>query len=139
VADGSPDRTKVRDELRTEILRVHAEAYGTGATDTTIVIEDDLVVMVLDVELTQAERTLLDSGRQDAVKGMREEFQRAIAPTFNAIVERATGRRVVAFISAMSVEPVYSVELFRLAPSADAPSPDAISGDVPSADIPSGE
>ena len=50
------------------------------------------------------------------MKATREAFQQAIAPTFIAIVERATGRRVGSFISSMSVEGLYSIEFFRLEP-----------------------
>lgn len=77
-------------------------------------IDTDLVVVVIDVQLAVAERTLLAAGHVDAVKRMRESFQTAIAPTLRAIVERATGRTVVAFMSTVSIEPLYAVELFRL-------------------------
>ena len=60
--------------------------------------------------------TLSEAGHGDAVQATREAFQDAIAPTFKAIVERATGRRVTSFTSRMSMEPMYSVELFRLGP-----------------------
>jgi hypothetical protein len=33
-----------------------------------------------------------------------------------AIVERATGRTVVSFVSHMNIDPLYSVELFRMRP-----------------------
>ena len=75
------------------------------------------MLVVLDIELTQAEQTLIDAGRPDAVTGIRESFQEAIGATFSAIVERATGRRVISFVSQMSIEPLYALEVFRLTPS----------------------
>ena len=39
-----------------------------------------------------------------------------IGATFSAIVERATGRRVISFVSQMNIEPLYALEVFRLAP-----------------------
>ena len=60
-------------------------------------ISDDTVMIVIDVELTPAERTLIDASQHEAVKATREAFQQAIAATFGAIVERATGRRVESF------------------------------------------
>jgi uncharacterized protein YbcI len=74
------------------------------------------VLAVIDVVLTPAERTLLEAGELEAVKVTREAFQQAIAPTFLAIIEHATGRQVLSFISAMNVEPLYSIEFFRLVP-----------------------
>ncbi len=50
------------------------------------------------------------------MKLTREAFQQAIAPTFTAIIEHATGRQVLSFISAMNIEPLYSIEFFRLVP-----------------------
>lgn len=83
----------------------------------------DFVLVALDVELTQAEQTLLDADKTEAVTGIRESFQEVIGSTFSAIVERATGRRVISFVSHMSLDPVYALEVFRLAPSADGPDP----------------
>jgi uncharacterized protein YbcI len=80
---------------------------------------DDMIVVVIDTELTLAEQTLVDAGSAAVVKQMREAYQTAIAPTFNAIIERHTGRRVASFLSSMSMDhPAYSLEFFRLAPAA---------------------
>jgi uncharacterized protein YbcI len=110
------DPEKVRHDIAEELLKVHHEAYGTGASEVQVHVADDLVVIVLDIELNPAERTLIDADRSDAVKDVRESFQQAIAPTFSAIVERATGRRVAGFLSSMSVDPLFAVEIFRLEP-----------------------
>lgn len=107
---------KVIDELKREILNVQEEAYGAGARTVQVGLMEDFVLIILDVVLTQAEQTLIDADRGDAVIATREAFQDAIAPTFTAIVERATGRRVSSFVSKMVLKPLYSVELFRLEP-----------------------
>jgi hypothetical protein len=49
---------------------------------------------------------------------LRREYQEAIAPTFAAAVEHMTGRRVIGFISETHIDPSFSVEFFRLGPSA---------------------
>jgi uncharacterized protein YbcI len=119
VADSNQaDVAAISDEIRREILQVHEEAYGTGATNIDVQLSENTVLVLIDVELSRAERTLVDAGRPDAVKGMREGFQQAIEPTFGAIIERATGRTVKSFFSAMCMEALYSVELFRLEPRA---------------------
>jgi uncharacterized protein YbcI len=112
-----PAPSDVADEIEREVLRVHEDSYGTGASEVHVHIDGDFVLVILDVELTPAERTLFDAGRTDTIKNTRESYQHAIAPTFSAIVERATGRRVASFLSAMSIEPLYSAELFRLEPN----------------------
>lgn len=116
--EGIADAQKVRAEIADEILRVHNESYGTGASKIEVHLLENLVVVVMDIELAPSEETLLGAERGDAVKATREAFQQVIAPTFDAIVERATGRRVQSFLSSVSLDPLYAVELFRLEPHA---------------------
>lgn len=105
------------EEITREISRVHDEAYGGGLSDVKVVLDGDLVLVVMNVELTRAEQTLSDAGNDDSVRRTRELFQEVIAPTFKAIVERATGRTVDSFASRMvMVEQPWSAEVFRLAP-----------------------
>jgi uncharacterized protein YbcI len=115
---------EVEAEIEREVLAVHKENYGVGSKATHVHVAGDFVLVALDVELTQAEQTLLDAGRPDAVTGIRESFQDVIGSTFSAIVERATGRRVISFVSQMNIEPLYSLEVFRLAPRDAAEIPD---------------
>jgi uncharacterized protein YbcI len=115
MTDSSP--AAIKTAIADELIRVHEESYGAGATSIEVHLVDDSVMAVIDVELTPAERTLIGAGKHEAVKLTREAFQQAIAPTFTAIVEHATGRRVVSFLSIMNVEPLYSLEFFRLAPA----------------------
>jgi uncharacterized protein YbcI len=111
--DVSPQ--SIRDEIAREILKVHEEAYGeASARDAKVYLMGDIAVVLIDAQPTTAEQTLIDADRGDAVRATREAFQGAIGPTFNAIVERATGRRVTSFMSHMEIEPFYSVEFFRL-------------------------
>src|SRR4051794_3699254 len=100
-----PSPADVRSAIADELIKVHEESYGTGASNISIYLNGDTVLAVIDIELTPAERTLLSAGRDDAVKVTREAFQAEIAPTFSAIVERATGRRVERFLSSMSTDP----------------------------------
>jgi uncharacterized protein YbcI len=115
--EAAPSAEQVREEIAREILRVHEESYGTGASELTVHLSGDTVLIVIDVELTAAERTLIGASQDEAVKATREAFQQAIGPTFIAIVERATGRRVQSFISSMKVDALYSIEFFRLEPT----------------------
>lgn len=104
----------VRDEIAQEILKVQEDTYGVGARAIKVDVLDDVVLVVIDVELAVSEQTLVNAGHGDAVKAAREAYQDAIASTFKAIVERATGRRVDSFVSHMNVEALYAVEFFRL-------------------------
>jgi uncharacterized protein YbcI len=79
---------------------------------------DDTVLVLLDgLELQPSEEFLIAEGRPEAVVVVRNQFEQAMAPNFNAVVERATGRRVVGFASQQQVtEPRFAVEVFRLKP-----------------------
>ena len=110
-----PTREQAEDEIAVELLRVHEESYGAGASNVAVHVLEDSVLVILDLEVTEAERTMLEGGKGEAVRRMREDYQEVIGPTFIAVVERATGRRVNGFVSRMNVDPAYSVEVFRLA------------------------
>jgi uncharacterized protein YbcI len=101
-----------------EIAAIHRESYGEAVESIQTHILDDLVVCVLDVRLLPHERTLLEHGRgEDSIRWVRKEFQESIGPTFAATVEHTTGRRVIGFLSETHLDPAFSVEIFKLAPT----------------------
>ena len=112
-----PAVNEVKEEIVREIVRVHEESYGGGIENVEVEVGENLVALTMDVTLNRSEQTLVDAGSGDAVRYSREEFQTAIGPTFTAIVERATGRKVTAFASRMVIDPPWSVEVFRLGPA----------------------
>jgi len=117
MAEARPTEQQVQDEIAREIERVHEESYGAGADTIEVTVAENLVVVVIDAVLAKNEQTLVHAGRAESVRTTREAFQEAIAPTFTAIIERATGRRVNSFASRMVMEPPWSVEVFRLEPA----------------------
>jgi uncharacterized protein YbcI len=74
------------------------------------------VVVILDeLELLPNEKFLIENGQAETVTRVRTQYQRAIRSTFTAAVERATGRTVIGFTSATSVdEPRFMAEIFKL-------------------------
>lgn len=116
----SVDDRSTRDQIATEILNAHERSYGASAAEVTVHLLEDVVVVMIDgLELTVGERTLIEGGTDiRVVLAAREEFQHVIEPTYSAIVERATGRRVRTFLSNTSLEGLLSVEFFRLHPAA---------------------
>jgi hypothetical protein len=79
---------------------------------------DDLVVVLLGgLELQPGEEFLIAEGDSEAVLTVRRQFRQAIAASFKAVVERATGRRVIGFASQQDVSGSrFAVEISRLAP-----------------------
>src|ERR1700733_5045899 len=93
------------------------EFYGRGPTRTKSYYEDDLVVCVLRGGFSRVEQTLLEGGRGAAVIQQRMEFQELMRARFEAVIEDATGRRVIGFMSGNQQHPDMMCEVFILAPT----------------------
>ena len=93
------------------------EFYGRGPTRVKSYYEDDLVVCLLRGGFTRVEQTLLEGGRGASVIQQRMEFQELMRARFEAVVERATGRRVIGFMSGNQQDPDIMCEVFILAPT----------------------
>jgi uncharacterized protein YbcI len=91
------------------------EFYGRGPTRVKSYFEDDLVVCVLRGGFSRVEQTLLDGGRGAAVITQRMEFQDVMRKRFEAVIEDATGHRVIGFMSGNQQEPDMMCEVFILA------------------------
>lgn len=93
------------------------EFYGRGPTQAKTYYHDDLVVCVLRGGFTRVEQTLFDGGRGAAVIEQRMAFQEVMRERFAAVVERATGRAVIGFMSGNQQSPDMICEVFVLSPS----------------------
>jgi uncharacterized protein YbcI len=93
------------------------EFYGRGPTRAKSYYEDDLVVCLLRGGFSRVEQTLLEGGRGASVIQQRMEFQELMRERFEAVVERATGRRVIGFMSGNQQDPDIMCEVFVLAPT----------------------
>jgi uncharacterized protein YbcI len=93
------------------------EFYGRGPTRAKSYYEDDLVVCVLRGGFSRVEETLLAGGRGQAVIQQRMEFQEVMRERFAKVVEDATGKLVIGFMSGNQQDPDLMCEVFILAPS----------------------
>jgi uncharacterized protein YbcI len=103
-------------EISTGLVQLHSRYYGKGPTKAKTHFVDDTVVCILRGGFTTVERTLLDTGEVESVYQMRRSFQQAMEEEFGRIVEGATGRKVIAYMSSIHVDPDLAVELFVLEP-----------------------
>jgi uncharacterized protein YbcI len=103
-------------QISTGLVQLHSRYYGKGPTKAKTHMVDDAVVCILRGGFTTVERTLLDTGEVESVYQMRRSFQQAMEEDFRRIVEEATGRKVIAYMSSINVEPDLAVELFVLEP-----------------------
>jgi uncharacterized protein YbcI len=93
------------------------EFYGRGPTQAKSYYQDDLVVCILRGGYTQVEQTLRDGGRGTAVIEQRMQFQELMRERFEAVIEAATGRRVIGFMSGNQQDPDLMCEVFVLDPT----------------------
>ena len=93
------------------------EFYGRGPTRAKSYYEDDLVVCVLRGGFSRVEQTLLEGGRGSTVIQQRMEFQDLMRERFEAVIEHATGRQVISFMSGNQQHPDMMCEVFVLAPT----------------------
>ena len=91
------------------------EFYGVGPTQAKTYYHDDLVVCLLRGGFTRVEQTLLEGGHGDDVIRQRMVFQDVMRDRFEQVVEQATGRRVVGFMSGNQQDPDMICEVFVLA------------------------
>src|SRR5579863_8926354 len=99
------------------IVALLKEFYGQGPTRTKSYYADDLVVCVLRGGFSRVEQTLLEGGRGPAVIQQRMEFQDVMRHRFEEVIEHATGRRVIGFMSGNQQHPDMMCEVFILAPT----------------------
>jgi uncharacterized protein YbcI len=106
------------------------EFYGRGPTRAKSYFDDDLVVCVLRGGFSRVEQTLVDGGRGAAVIQQRMEFQEVMRDRFTGVIEEATGRQVIGFMSGNQQHPDLMCEVFILGPSdlVDAQEIDASGG-----------
>ena len=93
------------------------EFYGRGPSRAKSYYEDDLVVCLLRGGFSRVEQTLLEGGRSSSVIRQRIEFQELMRERFEAVIEEATGRRVIGFMSGNQQSPDIMCEVFILAPT----------------------
>jgi uncharacterized protein YbcI len=111
-----PARGEMLAQISTGLVQLHSHFYGKGPTKAKTHIVDDTVVSILRGGFTTVERTLIDNGDHDSVYKMRRSFQQAMEEEFREVVEAATGRKVIAYMSQIHTDPDLAIELFVLEP-----------------------
>jgi uncharacterized protein YbcI len=103
-------------QISTGLVQLHSRFYGKGPTKAKTHLVNDTVISILRGGFTTVERTLIDQGNVDAVYDMRRSFQMAMEEQFTTVVEEATGRKVIAYMSQIHEDPDLAVEIFVLEP-----------------------
>jgi uncharacterized protein YbcI len=109
---------RVRDEALAQISRnlveFHRRYYGQGPTKAKTGMLDNMVVCTLVGDFATVERTLIEAGDRESVHRIRLGFLEGMEDEFRRIVEESTGRKAIAYMSAVHLGPEVAVELFVL-------------------------
>jgi uncharacterized protein YbcI len=108
-------------DISREIVGLFKKYVGRGPTYARTYVHEDLVITILHDTMTRGEQTLKDEDEEEKLRDLRKIFQGAFRDEAVSAVERATGKRVVAFLSDHAVEPDWSAEVFVLDRDDDAP------------------
>ena len=111
------DSGAVRTAISDGMVGLLKDYYGVGPSQTKTYFNDDLVVCLMRGGFTRVEQTLLEGGRTSAVIQQRMEFQEVMRDRFIGVIEHATGRSVVGFMSGNQQNPDMICEVFVLAPT----------------------
>jgi uncharacterized protein YbcI len=96
------------------VVRYHREHVGRGPTRAHAFYRGNVLVVLLEDLLTTAERTLVNSGREDAVLRARQAFHEVMRQGLAGTIEELTGCKVEAVISGSHFNPDMASEVFVL-------------------------
>jgi uncharacterized protein YbcI len=113
-----PPSGATRVALANAISRLTREYTGRGPVTARAEVTGDMVAVLMQTNLTKAERTLVDEGRRELVYDRRRADQHAMRGAMTAEVAEITGRTVAAFMSADHLDPNLALEFFLLEPAA---------------------
>jgi uncharacterized protein YbcI len=102
-----------------EIVGLLHRYTGRGPTEARTYVHDNLIVCLLGDSLTKAERSLVTGGHYASVLDTRHLFQRTMRADLTEVVERLSGRTVIAFMSQNHIDPNFGLEAFVLSPLKD--------------------
>ncbi|HUO73214.1 MAG TPA: Na-translocating system protein MpsC family protein [Solirubrobacteraceae bacterium] len=99
------------------MVRLYKEAYGRGPTKARAQFAGpDTLVVILEDSMTVVDRNLAAMGEHERLRENRLFFQLALEDRFRDVIERALGRRTIAFVSGIDTRHDVAVEVFTLEP-----------------------
>src|SRR4051794_13350468 len=100
--------------IATAVVRVHSRYAGRGPTRAQAFHTRNLVVLLLEENMTRAELSLAAGGKKDTAWYMRRQLQSTMRAALIGAVEELTHCNVVAFLSDNLIDPDLTAELFVL-------------------------
>ena len=109
-----PIRGTLLEAVSNLVVGIYADHVGRGPTKARSYMSGDIVVCLMEDTLTRAEKTLLRSGRGDAVTENRTALRATMRDEMVRGIEHLMGRRVRALTSGSDLAPDVISDLFLL-------------------------
>ncbi|MEA2454446.1 MAG: hypothetical protein QOI45_708 [Thermoleophilaceae bacterium] len=110
----SPPNGQLNASIANAVVRTMNQRTGRGPTKARAFIRRNLVVILLEEQLTPSDHSLVAAGEAKTVQALRRELQRTLGPDLVPIIEQLTSAGVVAFLSDDQVDPEIAVQVFVL-------------------------
>ena len=122
VEGGSGRRGELFISLTRELIRLHKDFYGRGATKARAMFPHrNLLLVEMEDLFLRMEHSMVE---RDIVREVRLSFKNVMRDEFVSVVEGLTGRKVATYESVTFPEPGRVHEIFYLVPeSPDGPPP----------------
>jgi uncharacterized protein YbcI len=125
VATATVDRSPLL-EISNGMVALFKQAFGRGPTKARAQFAGhDTLLVILESSLTVAERNLVAIGEHRRLREARLFLSDALEDQFRAIVERALGRKTLAYVSGIDTARDVTINLFTLEPAGERVGPGA--------------
>jgi len=98
------------------LVGILREYLGRGPTKARTVLSENTVMVLMEDTLTRAEHSLVADGKGEEVLRIRASLQQTMRDDIIDVVERLSGRGVIAFMSTNHIEPDLACEILVLEP-----------------------
>lgn len=105
---------KLNAAVTDELVGIQAEYLRRGPGSASTFYHGNTIVTLMHDVLTKAEKVLAQKGRQNEVSEVRDLLRQEMQADFRAVVERLTGQRVLALLSAHHLDPDVAAAIFIL-------------------------
>jgi uncharacterized protein YbcI len=110
--DPYPNGGSLNATITKGVVAVYRKHIGRGPTKARTFLNESLINVLLEDTMTTAERQLIDQGEQDFVLDLRRKFQLTMRDDLVSAVEKASRRKVLAFMSDSTLDPDMALESF---------------------------
>jgi uncharacterized protein YbcI len=100
--------------IATAVVQAHKRLLGRGPTRAQAFHQQNVIVIVIENGVTEAERALAARGRGEEVRSMRRQLLETTRDDVVGAVEGLTGREVAAFLCDVHVDPDLAMQLLVL-------------------------